>query len=200
MLHKLRIVLFILLTCVAESLFGQPSAVLDTLGNRLSLLVQLSQSSNYEQAQVEVEFFRDFLKRQNLPISSKALSLMSGIYKANQDDRSAARLLIDAELDARQDPNFTTKAALLKTIVQECGKWQLPNQALICQQLLAVAQDSITIRERRLETRSMQHQFDSLAALRQRELTEQNTFIKLERDKVWLYGILGGIFILTKLF
>ncbi len=200
MLHKLRIVLFILLTCVAESLFGQPSAVLDTLGNRLSLLVQLSQSSNYEQAQVEVEFFRDFLKRQNLPISSKALSLMSGIYKANQDDRSAARLLIDAELDARQDPNFTTKAALLKTIVQECGKWQLPNQALICQQLLAVAQDSITIRERRLETRSMQHQFDSLAALRQRELTEQNTFIKLERDKVWLYGILGGIFILTLIF
>jgi CheY-like chemotaxis protein len=43
----------------------------------------------------------------------------------------------------------------------------------------------------------MQQQFDSLAALRQRELAEQDKFIRLERDKAWLYGILGGIFLLT---
>jgi CheY-like chemotaxis protein len=197
-MHRiLRISLFCLFAFAAESLSGQPAAVLDTLGNRLTLLMQLSQSGNYEQAQVEVEFFREFLKRQKLPISSKALSLMSGIYKANQDDRSATRLLADAEMDARHDPNFMNKAALLKTLVQECGKWQLPNQALVCQQLLAVTQDSIAIRERRLETRGMQQQFDSLAALRQRELAEQNRFIRIERDKAWLYGILGGIFLLT---
>jgi hypothetical protein len=197
-MHRiLRISLFCLFAFAAESLSGQPAAVLDTLGNRLTLLIQLSQSGNYEQAQVEVEFFREFLKRQKLPISSKALSLMSGIYKANQDDRSAIRLLADAEMDARHDPNFTTKAALLKTLVQECGKWQLPDQALVCQQLLAVTQDSIAVRERRLETRGMQQQFDSLAALRQRELAEQDKFIRIERDKAWLYGILGGIFLLT---
>jgi CheY-like chemotaxis protein len=193
----LRIFFLSLFVITAESLFGQPAAVLDTLGNRLTLLVQLSQSGNYEQAQVEVEFFREFLKRQKLPISAKALTLMSGIYKANLDDRSAVRLLADAEMDARHDPNFTTKAALLKALVQECGKWQLPDQALVCQQLLAVTQDSIAVRERRMETRGMQQQFDSLAALRQRELAEQENFIKIGRDKAWLYGILGGIFLLT---
>ena len=197
-MHRiLRIFLFSLFAFAAESLFGQPAAVLDTLGNRLTLLVQLSQSGNYEQAQVEVEFFREFLKRQKLPISAKALTLMSGIYRANLDERSAARLLADAETDARNDPNFTSKAALLKALVQECGKWQLPDQALVCQQLLAVTQDSIAVRERRLETRGMQQQFDSLAALRQRELAEQDKFIRLERDKAWFYGILGGIFLLT---
>ena len=197
-MHRIhRISLFCLFVLAAECLFGQSPAVLDTLGNRLSLLIQLSQSSNYEQAQVEVEFLREFLKRQKLPISPKALSLMSGIYKANSDDKSAARLLADAELDARHDPNYTTKAALLKTLVQECRKWELPDQALTCQQLLAVAQDSIAVRERRVETLGMQQQFDSLAEVRQREMAEKGKFISIEKDKAWLYGVLGGLFLLT---
>ncbi|MFN0173051.1 MAG: response regulator [Saprospiraceae bacterium] len=192
-----QIVFFTLFIFSAETLFGQASAVLDTLGNRLALLVQLSQSSNYEQAQVEVEFVREFLKRHKLPISPKALSLMSGIYKANKDDRSASRLLEDAELDARHDPNPVSKAALLKTLVQECGKWELPDLALRCQQLLSVAQDSIASRERRLETRGMQQQFDSLASLRQREMAERDKFFSIEKERAWLYGVLGGLFLLT---
>jgi len=192
-----RIVFFTLFVIAAETLFGQGSAVLDTLGNRLALLVQLSQSSNYEQAQVEVEFVREFLKRHKLSISPKALSLMSGIYKANKDERSASRLLEDAELDARHDPDPVSKAALLKAIVQECGKWELPDLALRCQQLLSVAQDSIASRERRLETRGMQQQFDSLASLRQREMAERDKFLSIEKEKAWLYGVLGGLFLLT---
>lgn len=200
-MHRiLRNLLFSIFLLTAGALSGQSAAVLDTLGNRLSLLVQLSQSGNYEQAQVEVEFLRDFLKRQKLPISPKALSLMSGIYKANQDDKSAARLLADAELDARHDPNPSTKAALLKALVQECGKWQLPDQALVCQQLLAVAQDSIASQEHRLETRSMQQQFDSLARVRQREMAEQDKYLRLEKEKAWWYGGLGSLFLITLLF
>ncbi len=199
-MHRIhRILLFTLFVVAAETLFGQSAAVLDTLANRLTLLVQLSQSSNYEQAQVEVEFLRDFLNRNELPITPQALSLMSGIYKANQDERSATRLLAEAELDARHDPNFTTKAALLKTLVQECRKWERPDQALICQQLLAVAQDSITVRERRVDKLGMQQQFDSLAALRQREMAERDKFISIEKEKAWLYGMLGGLFFLTLL-
>lgn len=197
-MHRIpRILLFIVFVLTAESLFSQSAAVLDTLGNRLALLLQLSQSSNYEQAQVEVEFLREFLKRHKLPISPKALSLMSGVYKANQDERSATRLLADAEMDARHDPNFTTKSALLKAIVQECRKWELPDQALTCQQLLAVAQDSLAARERRVETLGMQQQFDSLAALRQLELAERSKYLSIEKDKAWLYAVLGGLFLLT---
>jgi len=192
-----RIVFFTFFIFAAEVLFGQGSVVLDTLGNRLTVLVQLSQSGNYEQAQVEVEFLREFLKRHKLPISPKALSLMSGIYKANQDERSASRLLADAELDARHDPNPVSKAALLKALVQECSTWELPDLALRCQQLLSVAQDSIAARERRLETRGMQQLFDSLATLRQREMAERDKFFSIEKEKTWLYGVLGGLFLLT---
>lgn len=199
-MHRIHwISLFAFLIFSTEPIFGQNTAVLDTLGNRLTLLVQLSQSNNYEQAQVEVEFLREFLKRQKLPITPKALSLMSGIYKANQDERSASRLLAEAELDARRDPNFTTKTALLKALVQECGKWSLPDQALVCQQLLAVAQDSIAARERRLETLGMQQQYDSLSALRQREMAEQSQYFSIKKDKAWLYSVLVGLFLLTLL-
>ena len=197
-MHRiLRIFLFTLFAFAAESLFGQSPTVLDTLGNRLSILVQLSQSNNYEQAQVEVEFLREFLKRHKLPVTPKALSLMSAVYKANKDEISASRLLADAELDARRDPNPVTKAALLKALVQECGKWNLPDLALRIQQLLAVTQDSIAARERRLETLGMQQQFDSLAALRQREMAEQGKFFTIEKNKAWLYAVLGGLFLLT---
>jgi len=197
-MFRIHQILFVtLFVFSAEVLFGQSAAVLDTLANRLALLVQLSQSSNYEQAQVEVEFLRDFLNRNGLPLTPQALSLMSGIYKANLDERSATRLLAEAELDARRDPNFTTKAALLKVLVQECRKWGLADQALACQQLLAVAQDSLIVRERRVDKLNMQQQFDSLAALRQRELAERGKFLSVEKEKAWLYGVLGGLFLLT---
>ncbi|MBC7774723.1 MAG: response regulator transcription factor [Phycisphaerae bacterium] len=197
-MHRIhRILLFTLFVFAVESLFGQSAAVLDTLADRFALLVQLSQSSNYEQAQVEVEFLRDFLNRNDLPITPPALSLMSKVYKANQDERSASQLLAEAELDARHDPDFTTKAALLKTLVQECRKWERPDQALICQQLLAVAQDSLTVRERRMDKLGMQRQFDSLATLRQREMAERGKFFSIEKEKAWLYAVLGGLFLLT---
>jgi CheY-like chemotaxis protein len=192
-----RVSFFAVCCLYSEWLFGQQPAVLDTLGNRLATLVQLSQSGNYEQAQVEVEFIRDFLKRNKLPLTPKALSLMSGVYKANQDEQSAYRMLAEAELDARRDPDFNTKAALLKTIVQECRKWQLPDQALSAQQLLAVAEDSIATRERRAEALGMQQQFDSLATLRQTELAERGQYIHIKKDKAWLYGVLSALLFLT---
>lgn len=187
---------FTLFFFTTECLFGQSAPVLDTLGNRLSILVQLSQSGNYEQAQVEVEFLREFLKRHKLPLSPKALGLMSGIYKANEDEQSASRLLAEAELDARHDPNPQSKAALLKVLVQECRKWGLADQAFICQQLLAVAQDSIAARERRAETFGMQQQFDSLATLRQREMAERDQFFSMEKEKAWMYGAVIGLLML----
>lgn len=197
MLRILLIVFCSIFFLATTAVFGQNAAVLDTLGNRLSLLAQLSQSSNYEQAQVEVEFLREFLKRHKLPLTPQALSLMSDVYKANSDERSATRLLMEAEIDARRETNFTNKVALLKSIVLVSGQWGLTDLALSCQQLLAVAQDSIAVRERRAETRGMQQQFDSLATLRQLEMAEQHKFIRIEKEKAWLYAVLGGLLLLT---
>lgn len=178
------------LLCGAAPVFSQKQAVLDSLSNRLALIAQLSQSSNYEQAQVEVEAYREALRRHKVAVSPKALSLLSGVYKANEDDRSAARLLNEAELDARRDPNPETKAALLTALVKECGRWEMPELALACQQLLSTAQDSLAARKRRAESLKMQTQMDSLTALRKAEIAEQGKYVRIERDRA--YMLLGA--------
>lgn len=188
-----QIILAVMLLCAGPALFGQSQALQDTLNGRLSLLSQLSQSGNYEQAQVEAESYRNFLKLQAVPVSPKALVLISGIYKANSDDRSATRFLAEAELDARKDPDPFSKAALLNALVQECRRWDLPEQALTCQQLLAIAQDSISARKRRSAILEMQHQIDSLASIRQKEIAEQSNYLHFERSKAM--G-LGGVILL----
>lgn len=190
----------VMLLCAVTSLFCQDKAVNDSLNARLTLLSQLSQSGSYEQAQVEAEGFREFLKRHKLPITPKMLTLISGIYKANSDDRSATRLLSDAELDARKDPNPETKAALFNALVEECRKWDLPDQALTCQKLYTAAQDSIVARKRRSETLGMQAKLDSIAALRKQELAEQSKYYHIERDKAFAGGLIVGLAFLALLF
>ncbi|MCB0527595.1 MAG: response regulator transcription factor [Saprospiraceae bacterium] len=189
-----KISLLLVLLCGARLSHGQEKAIVDTINNRLALLSQLSQSGNYEQAQVEAENFRDFLKRHQVPVSPKALSLISNIYKANQDDRSATRFLAEAELDARKDPNPESKAALLASLVRECRRWDLPDQALTCQQLLTVAQDSIVARKRRIEMQDMQEKLDSLQALRREEMATRSDYLQIDRNTAL---ILGTVFFLV---
>ncbi len=196
MRRLIRLFIYVMLFWGAGGLSAQSTAVLDTLTNRLTLLVQLSQSGSYEQAQVEAETFRAFLKQHQLPITPISLTLLSGIYRANQDDRSATRLLADAELSARKDPNPVNKAALLKVIVEECRKWDLPDQALTCQQLLAVAQDSIEARESRRSTSDMRRQLDSLTALRRLDAGAERNYVRIDKERLWLLvGAAGLIFI-----
>lgn len=194
---KFQTATFPILFCclvLCQEVRAQSNAVLDTLTNRVQLMAQLSQAGNYEQAQVEAEWFRDFLKRYKVPISSRALVLISGIYKANGDDRSATRMLSEAEIDARRDPNPVSKAALLSALVKECGRWELPELALTCQQLLGVAQDSIDARSRRHETMVVKRTLDSLTNLRIQELTAQSRYVRLERDRAYM---LGGVLFLS---
>lgn len=190
----------VILLGLAVPLHGQGKAVNDTLVARLTLLTQLSQSGSYEQAQVEAEGLREYMKRHRLPMNAKALALISGIYKANSDDRSATRLLSDAELDARKDPNPETKAALLAALVKECRRWDLPDQALTCQQLLSSAQDSIVSRQRRAEIIGMQAKLDSMTALRKQEVLEQSNFVHIERDKAMMWGSIAGLAFLALFF
>ncbi|MBL7780525.1 MAG: response regulator transcription factor [Saprospiraceae bacterium] len=200
-MYRFTCLLFcILFVCGPASMWAQANAVQDTLSNRMILLTQLSQSGSYEQAEVEAEATRAFMKRHQVPFTPKIVSLLSGIYRANQDDRSATRLLAEAELSARKDPNYVTKATLLKTLVDECRKWDLPDQALTCQQLLATAQDSIDARERRNTTASLRTQLDSLSALRRLDASEQSKFLRIEREQAMLMGAGVGLLFLLLLF
>lgn len=185
---RLSFLFFLCFSLGNTMLSGQNSALLDTLGGKLSIMVELAQAGNFEQAQVEVESLREFMKRNRIPLTARALTLMSGIYQANSDERSAGTLLTVAEMDARRDPNPVTKAELLQALVQEYRKWQMPEQALVCQQLLAVAQDSIKARERKAEALGMRQKYDSLAVLHQLELNQQVNYIKIPKENAWIYG------------
>lgn len=160
----------------------------------------LFQAGNAEQAQVEAEWYRDFIGRHKMPISPEALSLISNIYKANLDDRSATLMLSEAELSARRDPNPETKAALLGVLVKECGRWDLPDLALSVQQMLNVAQDSIRARAQRKEKRIIEQQLDSLIQLRKRELAQQASYFQLEREKAYLLGVCLLLVLLSLVF
>jgi CheY-like chemotaxis protein len=185
MYRILLIPAILLLHCLgALPVSGQNNAVMDTLAGKLSVMVALAQAGNFEQAQVEVESLREFMKRYNIPITARALTLMSGIYQANSDERSATTLLHSAEMDARKDANPFSKSDLLQALVQEYRKWQLPDQALTCQQLLTVAQDSIKARERKAE------------AL---ELSNQGNYYQIPKDRALLYGGLAGLILVILL-
>ncbi len=184
----------IYLMLLSTPMHAQANLVQDTLSARLQLLSQLSQASNFEQAQVEAEFFREFLKRHKLPLTPRSLTLMSAIYKANEDDRSATRMLAEAELDARRDPNPVSKSALLATLVKEAARWGLPELALSCQQLLGVAQDSMRARQQRDEISGIRLAMDSLSNIRAMEKTAQSRYVRLEKDRALL---LGSVLLLT---
>jgi AraC-like DNA-binding protein/CheY-like chemotaxis protein len=188
-MRSLIAVAFFLALCLSgnsQSKEGQGHVVQDTLNNRLQLLTQLYQAGNYEQAQVEAEWFREFLKRHKHPMVPKGIAIISGIYQENDDDRSATRLLADAELDARHDPNPESKAALLTEIVKACKEWELPEQALACQQMLEVARDSMAARQRRSDVRLARLGLDSLLAVRAKETLEQSRFFHFERSRAYI--------------
>ncbi len=192
---------FVLLLLLASTpSFCQPKALQDSLDARLSWLKSLSQSEDYERAAIEAEDLRDFLKRHQLPITPKALTPLSNVYKANSDERSATRLLQDAYSDAEKDPDPVTKAALLKSLVQECRRWEMLDLALTCQKLLTTTEDSIAEHLRRAETLKLQQKMDSIAAVRQQELTDQSNFVRFERDKAIMWGGIAGFVFLALLY
>lgn len=188
MMLPLRVIFISVFWVCSIGLQAQPRAIQDTLNNRVLLLRELSVAGNTEQAQVEAEWYRDFLSRHKLPIQPEALTLISGIYKANQDDRSATLMLSEAELSARRDPNPETKAALLSVLVKECGRWDLPDLALTSQQMLSVAQDTIRARALRKEKVQIKLQLDSLMKVRANELNMQASYFQIERDRAYVLG------------
>jgi DNA-binding response OmpR family regulator len=175
--------------CLAPRLSAQSGPVEDTLNNRVQLMTQLVQATNFEQAQVEAEWLREFLKRHKRPIPPRALTLLSNIYKANADDRSATRMLAEAELDARRDPNPASKSALLSVLVREAARWELPDLALSAQQMLGIAQDSLRARTQRDELNRIHADLDSLNRLRAQEVLEQSRYVRLGKDRVLVLGL-----------
>jgi DNA-binding response OmpR family regulator len=187
-------IVFSLCLALPKFVEAQNNAVTDSVSNKLQLLGKLYRTANYEQAQVEAELFREYLSSHNTPFSPDAVSLISRIYKANKDEKSATRLLMEAELDATHDTNPVSKAALLTVIVQECSAWELPEQALHCQQLLSITQDSISVRARRKENLNQQLQFDSLTTLRAQEIANQDQCVMIQKKHALTLGaIIAGV-------
>lgn len=197
-MHRLRriLLLSLMLACAAKYAAAQAPAWQDSLNMQLRLLNDLAQAGNYEQAQVESENFRAFLQRRKVFCPARAVPLISGIYFNNKDEKSASMFLAQAELDARRDRNPDGKAALLSAVAAEYERWKDPERALAAHKVLAVVQDSLSDRRLRAETFRLRQQIDSLENLRVLENTVENTFVRIERNRLLLIGgILALLFL-----
>lgn len=189
----MRIVGYLILICCLLGVGGglgaqTPPLLQDSLEQRMRVLEQLSQAGNLEQSAVEAEAMREFMKRQRIPVTPRIVSLISGVYAANKNEASAGRFLNEAEVDARRDLNPFTRKPLLETLAKEYRRWEMEAQALHCQSLALIAQDSLLARQRRGHTAAMQRQVDSLMTLRQMELSGEDRFLRIEKERAYLLG------------
>lgn len=183
-------VLSLLLLCTCD-LRAQDIASRDSINNQVALLRKLTQSGNFEQAQVEAVALRESMKSGQVPLKPEMLALLSDIYRANLDDRSIAQLLSDAEQDARNQRDFSVKIALLEAMVRECKKWLLPERAFNVQTLVIAARDSQHMQSLRALEADMQLRIDSIAAQRGEEVAQDEQLLKTERNTGLAVG--GGI-------
>ena len=173
--------------CVCD-LRAQDVAPRDSISSQVALLRKLTQSGNFEQAQVEAVELREYMESQSVPLEPEIISLLSDIYKANLDDRSIAQLLSDAEADASKQQDFSEKIALLEAMVRECKKWLLPERAFNVQALVMAARDSQHIQSLRALEADMQLRVDSIVALRGVEVAQNEQFLKIERNAAFAIG------------
>jgi DNA-binding response OmpR family regulator len=173
---------------------AQKPALLDSLKNREKLLTELLTTRNLEKAQLEAEDFRWFIRRERLLIPTNVVTLISKIYAANKDEKSAFKFLTETELDARREKDIEKKSDLLNTLIKEYSRWVVPEKALECQKLLSATQDSMTSQKTQIETARWKKQVDSMQTLRARELETRSEFIEMKRDRAYtLAGLLGFV-------
>lgn len=198
-------ILFIALLLLAyvPPMRAQGTSARDSFAQRQMLLEQFLQANNYEKAALEAEALLDLSKRFTLPYTPKWVALVSSAYFANKNERAAARFLAEADLAARRDLNLTTRKPLLDVLAAEYRRWKMEEQALICQSLALVAQDSMLARQRRGQTLALQHQVDSLAQLLQTAhsgAVGNETHFKIEKQRAYALALALGLLLLALLF
>lgn len=194
------LVLLLLMSACLPAVFAQQATLRDSLNQRLDLLRALVQSANYEQAQVEAVGLRQFLRRQRVLCPAEAVPLLSGVYQHNKDEQSAWLFFNEAEVDAHRDANPETKAALLGALVTAYRNWQLPDRALVVQQMLYTVQDTLSARTQRNEIATLRHSMDSMQQMLTLEQARQNNTVTIQRDRAYLLaGSVALVFLLLLL-
>ncbi|MBK9336964.1 MAG: helix-turn-helix domain-containing protein [Lewinellaceae bacterium] len=163
------------------------------LDQALTLLGELVEAGNYEEAQVEAENLRDYLLQHQLPCPAEAVPLLSDIYRHNRDKKSAREFLDEAARSAQNHPD----PQLLNALADAYFVWRRPEAALDCLRRLLVAKDSIAERERRDDIAALQQQLDSLARHQRAESMEQTGIVRLRQEHLLFAG--GGLLALVLL-
>ncbi|MFN8300997.1 MAG: response regulator transcription factor [Saprospiraceae bacterium] len=171
--------------------------VKDSLQLRLDVLSTLAQAGNFEQAQVEAESFKSFLSRYKLAIPAVSISVLSNIYQANKDSASALGLLAAAERDARLDPDYNNRAAMYSQIAAAYERWRQPARAIATMRSLAIVKDTLAARATIEYAAMLQHQVDSLQALRLAEGYGNPDIVKMsKRDALLMAGAVALLLLL----
>ncbi|HNL39768.1 MAG TPA: hypothetical protein PKH43_11555, partial [Saprospiraceae bacterium] len=189
--------LFFLLSLTGKNIHAQSRMVKDSLQLRLDVLSTLAQAGNFEQAQVEAESFKSFLSRYKLAIPAVSISVLSNIYQANKDSASALGLLAAAERDARLDPDYNNRAAMYSQIAAAYERWRQPARAIATMRSLAIVKDTLAARATIEYAAMLQHQVDSLQALRLAEGYGNPDIVKMsKRDALLMAGAVALLLLL----
>lgn len=183
------LVRYSLLLLLAGSPLAAPAQpVTDSVSAYLTLLDELVQAGNFEQAQLEATNFRALLQGQQILPPAAAIPLLSRIYEHNEDPESALSFLAEVLRATQLNPDPQSRAGTFAELVKAFNTWDRPAQAQTCLQLLEAARDSISEHERQLALRAVHRQLDSLNTLRHLELADQARYVRLERERAFMLG------------
>lgn len=193
-LKSIKYLLILALTLSGGMVFAQNNekAWRDTLQARTKLLRELVQDQNYEDAQLEANSMRAFLRQKFIFMPPATLNLLSTVYLHNKDRKSADALLGEAEQDAQRDKNVKTKSLLITAIIREHERWDNGDRATSLRQLLQTVQDSMAALAVREKTRHYQQSIDSLQKELNAAVAVKENTITIERNRAYaLAGIVG---------
>ncbi|MFN0015511.1 MAG: helix-turn-helix domain-containing protein [Saprospiraceae bacterium] len=166
----------------------------DSLEQALALLGELTEDGNYEQAQVDAENLRDYLRASSLPYPADAVPLFLNIYRKNRDKKSARAFLDEAFVSIQNHTDTRGEVELLAALAEGYSDWGRPENALVCLQRLAAMRDTLAERERRADLAVLQQRLDSLAQARTAELPQPaSDAVVVQRDILIAIGALVAV-------
>ncbi|MCB0533153.1 MAG: response regulator transcription factor [Lewinellaceae bacterium] len=169
----------------------------DSLRYRLTLLTELVQAGNYEEAQLEADMFRNYLQRNQVLCPAAAVPTLSHIYFHNKDKKSAFAFFEDASDDARHDPDPGTQALLLQALVEAFDDWGEYKAALAIQELLIQVRDTLATQRHMALQEVLTRRIDSLAQIRLEAEQGQAKYLQINRNLLAYLSIGLGMLILS---
>jgi CheY-like chemotaxis protein len=195
---KFRFTLFFI-TALHISSFAQTQQIIDSVAIRMNQIESLQKAGQTEQALLELEDLRWFVRREKAYIPTKHIMTGLSVYNATLDQASANKFLEEMRVGLPTIQNLNTRAEQTKELIRIYEVRSATDKALALQKQLAT--DAIQLQNQLMEQRmdSVRRNADSLVTIHQMKATEQTQFFQVKKERAWLLFGMGALAFLTML-